>query len=358
MGQKKSKGKHPGVSVDNVKNAALDAISLIEKNLSGTLNPELRVALENLKSAVGEVTQKESGKGLTLPLSDQVGPERFEVLGALRRVLMAMDMLFLSRQTTYHIAAPAEMQRVFADKEKIKFVFAKVLEHIVRRAPRPSRIEIGIKDYSFRGSPGIEIVFSSDDRYFEELDKQKFLVDLFQGKADEISGVALAECREALIREQGQLWVDISKSRRIVYHMVLPISEKPKPLCNSSQQTFKYDISISNYAEVRKRFGKKKSASLVNQIEQYVKALVRYPIDMVMSVGEKGIITTIYETPHGSAQSVASRISQRLGNETFHIGRKSVDVLFSYRLSTLAVQSGQKQDRALLGPIKGPLEAS
>lgn len=342
MIRKKTKSSKKGSSLEGVKKAAESVIDLIEKSWPQEVSPELAGALENLRSAVGNLSQETTVGGLKWPSEAAPGPERFDVLGVLRRVLSAMDMLFLSRQITYHVAASAELQKVFADIERVKFILAKILEHIVRRAQRLSRIEIGIKDYSFRGNPGMEIAFSSEDKCFGELDRQKFLADIFQGKTDEMSGIALAECRSALLREQGQLWVDVSKSKRVVYHAVLPVSEKPKTAGDPAQQTFRYDISISNYADVRRRFGVRKSASLVGQIEQYVKSLVRYPVDMVMSIGEKGMITTIYETPQGSAQSVASRISERLGHETFHIGRKSVDISFSYHLSPLASHSGPK----------------
>jgi len=125
------------------------------------------------------------------------------------------------------------------------------------------------------------------------------------------------------------------KPHRPIYNIVLPASEAAASRPAEESQTFKYNISIANYANVRKRFGIKKSASLLVQIEHYVKSLVRYPIDMVMSVSDKGIITTIYETQKGAAESVASRISQRLGKEDFRIGKRPVELAFKYELSKL-----------------------
>jgi len=166
--------------------------------------------------------------------------------------------------------------------------------------------------------------------------QEALLAEVFEGRPDKVSGVSLQDCRQTVIRQMGQLWIDFAKPHRPLYRLALPSSERASPEEKSAYQTFKYDISISNYSDVRKRFGMRKSRSLLAQIEHSVRALVRYPIDMVMSLGERGMVTAIYETQRGAAQSVASRISQRLGSEHFKIGKKPVSIAFSYRLSPLS----------------------
>lgn len=319
-------------------------INLIEKEWPGTVPPKLKDALKALREALGNIAEKRSPAAKetraeavkTAGLAATLGRQYFDILALIRKVLISHDLFFLSRQVTYHISVDAELPDVFADPDQVQFLFSQMVEHLIKRSARSSRLSVVLKKYMLRGGPGIEITFSTSDRYLTEKDQQEFLSGLFQGGEDKISGVSLTSCRTLALRESGQLWVDVPKTSNPVYHLALPSTEQATALSDTGQQTFKYDILISNYSTVRKRFGIRKSVSLLSQIEHYIRSLVRYPIDMVMSLGDKGMITTIYETPRGTAQSVASRISERLGSEKFCIGKKMVDISFSYRLSPLS----------------------
>lgn len=264
----------------------------------------------------------------------------FDPLDLFRRALMSQDMLFLSRQVTYHLAAAAGDLEVYADSDQIYLALTRLIEHIVRRAPRGSSIEIGLKPFALRSGPGIEIDISCQDRFLDHPDGQPLLTALLTEAVDPHSGVALSQCQETVRSQRGRLWADIPKPHQIIYHAILPSSPESAHHGGLESQAFKYDIFISNYASVRKHYGIRKSQSLVEQVELYVRSLVRYPMDMVMSVWDKGMITTIYETQLGAAESVASRISQRLGREEFRIGKKPVELSFRYHLAPLSRMTG------------------
>lgn len=326
------------------KQKAFKHLESLEKEWPGQMTPELKAAFSTLRDALskpvsGKLSPEKESKTeppkIQLPFK-QGSREYFDALSLLRRVLISHDLLFLSRQVTYHIAVDAELPNTLANPDQVQFLFSQLMEHLVKRSSRASRISIQFRKYSLRGGPGVEISFSTADRYLTEKDQNDFLSGLFQGGEDKFSGVSLTGCRTLALNEYGQMWVDIPKPSHPIYHLALPSTEQVATLPQAAQQTFKYDILISNYSDVRKRFGIRKSVSLVAQIENCVRSLVRYPIDMVMSLGEKGMITTIYETPKGTAHSVASRISTKLGSEKFCIGKKHVAVAFSYRLSPLA----------------------
>ena len=261
----------------------------------------------------------------------------FDPLDMLRKVLTSSDMLFLSRQIAYHMASASELPQAFGDPERTKQVLTKLIEHLVKKAPRRSNISMELKTHSLRRGPGVEIRMQGTDRFSEKRDASALMATLYSPEPDDESGVVLAKLRETMLGMRGRMWVDLPKPNNPIYHIVLPTTKEALEAPHAEHQTFKYDIHIMNFANVRKRFGIRKSASLVEQIERYVKSLVRYPMDMVMSLTEKGIITTIYETQGGGAESVASRISQKLGREAFHIGRRPVELTFRYKLSTLAV---------------------
>ncbi len=257
---------------------------------------------------------------------------------------MAQDMLFLSRQVSYHIAAEQLLPHAWGEPDQIALAFTKLINRLVRRSPRGSRIFINLKEFVLRSSPGVEISLSGADKHMGEMEANAFLQTLFEKQPDENGLSSLAECKEIIRRQHGQLWADVPKQNHPTYHIVLPALQETPAMLQYGHETFKYDISIINYAMVRKRFGIKKSEHLVEQIEHYVRSLVRYPIDMVMSLSDKGIITTIYETQQGAAESLASRISQRLGKEQFRIGRKPVELSFHYQLSPLKPQNTEQKN--------------
>ncbi len=260
-------------------------------------------------------------------------PQSFDLLDLLRRTLTAHDLLFLRRRITYHIAASAGLSRVHADPDRVQAATASLLEYMATHAPRGSRITVQLKEIPLRSGSGIEVLYSGTDDSLHHIDKTAFLQRMYEAESED--GVVLVHCREIIASQGGQMWADLPSPSKPLYHMILPSSATAVQVATQPHQMFKYDISIANYANVRKRFGIKKSLSLVGQIEMYVRALVRHPIDIVTAVREKGVITTIYESPRGAAQSVASRISQRLGNEEFHIGKRAVDLLFRYNLAPL-----------------------
>jgi hypothetical protein len=261
------------------------------------------------------------------------------MMDMLRRTFSAHDLLFLRKQITYHIAASAGMPNVFADGDRIQAATASLLEYMAMHASRGSRIDVKLQEIPLRSGAGIEISFYGNDPSLRTTDKTNFVHRMYESDAED--GHVLINCRELVSSQGGQMWADLPNPRQPVYRMVLPTYEGAREH-DKPTKMFKYDISIINYANVRKRFGIKKSLMLVGQIEMYVRALVRHPIDIVTAVREKGIITTIYESPKGAAQSVASRISQRLGSEEFRIGKKAVDLSFRYQLSQLP-SGGRKQ---------------
>lgn len=292
----------------------------------------------------GDIAKETSGKkkGATSPPYGE-SAKFIDPLDLIKRVLRSQDMLFLNRQVTYHISATADLPEAWADKDQVRLVLSKLIEHVVKRSPRRSSISIGLKEFALRSGPGVEFKIIATDRFLEDMDASAFMANLFSLDVDIDTGISLTECREAILRQSGRFWVDLPKASQPVYHIIMPTSERAADIARAEHYTFKYDILISNFAAVRKRFGIRKSQFLVEQIEHYVRSLVRYPMDMVMSVSEEGIISTIYETEGGVAESVASRISHRLGKEVFRIGKKPVELNFQYHLSSLNVTPASRR---------------
>ena len=258
-------------------------------------------------------------------------------MNQVQQVCSTHDILFLQKQLHYHISASADLPKAYANPEQILLVLSNLISNAVKYAPRGSDIEINVKEVSLRQGAGIEITIVNASEEFTERDRYHMFEKFYKGKVAEASaaGLGLSICREIIQQAHGQLWVDIPTKGKVAFAFVLPCAEIKGPVKVASHHTFKYDITVANYEEIRKKFGPEKCLNLLAQIEGYVRQLVRYPIDVVTAFEQSGIISTIYETQEGNASSVAARISQKLGSEHFRIGRDMISLTFQYRLSTL-----------------------
>jgi len=257
----------------------------------------------------------------------------------LKRVLEGHDAFFLSRQVAYRVSITSQLAKVWADASEAMSILTSLINHLAIRSPRRSSISIGIADFSLRSGRGVEFSFRAIDRYLKAGEHKALMSGLFDGSADSHTGVSLSNLREHVIHQHGRFWADHVGQNTLTYHIVFPSSKEVAHLQLAGQRAFRYDISITNYSVIRKRFGIRKGKHLVEQVENYVKSLVRFPIDMVSADLDRGVITTVYETQHGAAESVPARISKRLGSEVFHIGRRAIDLQFRYELTTLSKRS-------------------
>lgn len=262
----------------------------------------------------------------------------FDIMNQIQQVCSTHDILFLQKQLHYHISASADLPKVYANPEQILLVLSNMISNAVKYAPRGSDIEIGVKEVSLRQGAGVEVTIVNASEEFTERDRYHIFEKFFKAKVSESgrsSGLGLSICREIIQQAHGQLWVDIPSKGKVAFAFVLSCAEIKGPVKMAAHQTFKYDITLANYDDIKSKFGPEKSQSLLVQVEGYVRQLVRYPVDVVAAFEQSGVISTIYETEEGHASSVAARISQKLGTEHFRIGKNEVDVTFQYRLSTL-----------------------
>lgn len=303
-----------------------ELIAFLEARWPGKPSKEIKEAFAQLRKTLeGEPPSLRPAIVKTSPAKS------FNILGVVRRACAAHDFLFLSRQISYHIAASADLKEALGNESRIEAVLSELIAYVARRAPYAGRIDIELKETEERQGPQVEVVFKAADE--KTGSRGAYLDELFGGRGEGGSSTIIA-CKEAVSKEGGQLTADLPEPKRPVFKITLKtLAAREVPV--GDHEIFRYDIAIKNMAHVRKRFGIRKSQSLVAQVEEFVRSLVRHPIDIVTAMHDKGIITAIYETQKGAAQSVASRISSRLGTEKFKIGKMEVDLDFKYQLAAL-----------------------
>jgi len=307
--------------------AIATTLDFLEKIWPNKAESSVKEAFLYLKASLNGVLPKSRNSKILKLAFEYVDP-----LSMVKSILTTKDMLFLSRQITYHVSASSNLPKIWCKQDVAYRIISDIIDHIVKRSNRSGKIKISIQPFKMRNGTGVEISFEALDIKGK---KKTFVDELLSGDINPDTGISLYQCRKEISDTSGRMWAEMLRGKPSC-HILFPSNESLVSDQTHENQTFKYDISIANYANVRKRFGIKKSASLILQIEHYIKALVRYPMDMVMAADDKGIITTIYETQNGAANSVASRISHRLGSEDFKIGKKGVDLQFKYQLSPLA----------------------
>ncbi|MFH1873755.1 MAG: hypothetical protein ABH859_01015 [Pseudomonadota bacterium] len=311
-----------------------DLLEYLQENWPGKPSKEIKDTFQKLKEVLEEKDAKiESLSKETEPLISGAA-EPCNAVNIVQQTCASLDLLFLGKRITYHIAADSELSPIFAAADEVQAVLTELFRRIVKRMPHGERIDVSLNEVSLRQGRGIEIMLKCLERDDAAKNLAGLLHELF-GEGEQGPDSSLFACRSSIIKQGGQLTVDLPKPKQPVFRVVLP-TVGTLSLASSDQYTYKYIITIKNIANIRKRFGITKSYGFVSQIENYVRSLVRHPIDIVMSDPDKGIITAIYDTTKGAAQSVSSRISERMGKEEFKIGKKVVDVQFKYRLSSLS----------------------
>lgn len=310
----------------NRKKTTKELVIFLESNWPGKCPKDVRAAFTELKKTFNE------GLPARVSASSDKEPSRrtFNLLDVVRRTCAAHDFLFLSRQLTYHVSANAELKPVAANEGHVEAVFSELIGHIVKRAPHGSRMDIALSETTLRHGPAIEAVFRSVDERTAEQSRAEFIDNVFGAK----TGSSILACKEAIAKEGGVFTADLPEPKKPLFRVALRTIAATN-LAAGDNQVFKYEITIRNISNVRKRFGIKKSESLVTQIESFVRSLVRHPIDIVTAMHDKGVVTAIYETQKGAAQSVAGRISARLGSEKFRIGKMEVQLDLKYELTSL-----------------------
>ncbi|MDP2599136.1 MAG: hypothetical protein Q8P84_00170 [Deltaproteobacteria bacterium] len=264
------------------------------------------------------------------------GKNSFDFVASIHEVLKAHDLLFLSRQLTYHVVTMSDLPQAFGSKEEALSILTELLAISTKQALFGSKLEIQVKQLNLKEGAFVETRFVYGGKPLTDLDRQQML-ETFYGAAETGGDSAgLAVVRSTLRSLGGQLWIEFPKEDVVALTFYWPAFDISKSGRAPNTGTYKYDITLVDYAKIRQRFGVERSKKLVGLLEQFVKSLVRYPVDMVISFSEKGIISAIYESQEGAASSVATRISQRLKKESFRLGSKRVTPSFRYQLTFLA----------------------
>ena len=264
-------------------------------------------------------------------LSHSKKDKSFDFVDFINQLLKTHDFLFLSRKLSYHVVTTTDLPRAFGSQDEGMAVLTELLAFSAKHADFNSRLEIQIKSVQLRAGPAIEIKFIYQGKTLTELDHQKIL-EKFYGK--ETGGISLA--RMSLRKFGGQFWLEFPKQNHVALTFNWPAFDMAQDKAKRSYSTYQYDILITDYSKIRQRFGIVRARKMLGMVENFVKTLVRHPVDMVMAFPERGMVTAIYESQEGTASSVSTRISQKLKKETFRLGRKNVSPQFRYQLSFLA----------------------
>ncbi len=313
-----------------------DSMGLFFDQTRSRLSPHETQLWQSVSLAYGQCQVVAAALTAQVGTSAQDGPQHFDILQLIQKIFASHDMLFLQRQLRYNVSTTSDLPKVYGHPDHILQVLTTLVGNAIQHATRASSIDIKVNEVALRQGNGVEVSIVNHCANFSERDRYKIFEKFYQKeKGAKTGGVGLALCRELVQQGNGQLWVDIPDKGKVAFTFVMPCTEVARPGDKEQQQTFKYDIQIANFDQLKSDLGFEKIQSIIGGIEAAVRQLVRYPIDVVAAFEQSGIISTIYETPKGHANSVASRISKRLGAEEFRVGKDSVKLQLKYNLSLL-----------------------
>lgn len=286
--------------------------------LFGEANASLKEARKLLN---GRSTAKEEGY--------------FDFVAVLNDALKRQDVLFLSRQMTYHLVTTSNLPKAFGASGECLSVIIELMSAASKLARFGSQLEIRIEGVKMREGPVLQVHFRyKTPEPIDDNDRQRVLNTLFGPAGEKEGGIPFARTR--LKRIGGGFWAEFSAEDHLVFTFYWPAFHAARQKTTVAYGMYRYDIGIEEFSRVRQRFGVTRSKKLIQMIEELIRSQVRYPIDMVVAFPEKGEVSAIYETRQGVAGTVSSRISERLKNEVFRIGRHIVRPQFKYKLTYIA----------------------
>lgn len=307
------------------------ALGKLKKRWPKPLSKEASHLFEEIKLSLRELKKK---KGVSAKSPEK---KNFDFIKLMSQLLKTHDILFLNRHLSYHVLAKADLPRAYGSEEEAMAVLSELLSVTARHSSFGSKLEISIQAANLREGPAVQTRFSYEGDPLSDLDRQKLLENLYGLPGEgggETSGIA--DTRNILRHVGGQFWIEFPKETCVALTFNWPAFEKQKTSALPKYGTYKYDIWLTDYLKLRQRFGIPKTEKLMTQVESFAKSLVRDPIDIVVSFLDQGMMTVIYEAQEGSAQSVATRLSQRLAREPFRIGKSNLVPKFRYQLTFLA----------------------
>lgn len=313
-----------------------DSMGLFFDQIQPRLSPHEAQLWQSISLAYGQCQAAVAALTAQVGIPTQDSPQHFDILQLIQKIFASHDMLFLQRQLRYNVSTTSDLPKVYGQSDHVLQVLTMLVGNAIKYATRVSTIDIKVNEVTLRQGNGVEVSIINQCANFSERDRYKIFEKFYQKeKGNKTVGVGLALCRELIQQGNGQLWVDIPEKGKVAFTFVMPCTEVARPADKEVQQTFKYDIQIANFDQLKADLGHDKIQSIIGGIEEAVRQLVRYPIDVVAAFEQSGTVSTIYETPKGHADSVATRISKRLGNENFNIGKDAIKLQLKYNLSLL-----------------------
>lgn len=306
-----------------------NSLRKLKKQWPGTLPKEVGELFEQAEDCLKDLKTTD-----VKPKDSKSGT--FDFVAITNAVLKEQDLLFLGRQLSYHVVTTSDLPKAHGSQEEAHAVLSQLLSKSAKHAGFGSKLAIYLKGVKLREGPAIQVSFLYEGKQSEEEKRHEVVEQIYgNGASGEFAG-GLSYIRSILKRVGGQLWLEFPKENQTAFIFNWPSFDTQSGGAQTNYGTYRYDVWLSDYPKIRQRFGIVRSRKLVSQVEEFVRSLVRYPVDMVIALPAKGMITTIYESQEGAASSVATRISQRLKKESFRLGKKNVTPLFRYQLSYLS----------------------
>ncbi|MFH1653417.1 MAG: hypothetical protein ABIE74_05115 [Pseudomonadota bacterium] len=321
-----AKVKKPEFSSQN----HLATLEYIESSWPGEMPHEINSAFHSIRNTLMELS---AGQTPNKEKSSTKG-DFVDVLSTIKKMLTKYDMSFLSRQIRYHFAASSSLLPAFIDEDRLEKAISNLLKYLATNSTMGGRISIVASEVAFRTGKAVQLDFHADDELLKSETGASLISRLYEHEGVPAELELIDTVRNILLKEGGQMWIEKLRSGRISYRIILP-TDKKLAKHDAPESSFRFDISICDFNLKRKYMGIGKSKALVHQIENFIKSLVRYPMDIVISQDEEGLISTIYEAQKGHASSVSNRISRSLSKEVFRVGKKPVELKFKYKLTPL-----------------------
>lgn len=260
------------------------------------------------------------------------GADVCDVLHELQQVIQANDAAFLQHHLTHHLRAGKDLPKACAVPEQVRMIAGELLAYLLQVAAKGSTVTMELREVPLKQGAGLECTFTGACPAFSEQDRYR-LFEEFSGVRNNGRPSPFVLCRRAIEACHGQLWVEIPTKGKVALTFVIPCVRDAA--LRVTHARVKCDAIVTNYTTLRETYGTVKAATLLQQMEERMRRVIRAPLDAVAAFEPRGIVSTIMDLPSDAVEIVVDRLRVALNHSPFHIGRHPIHVDIDYQLTTL-----------------------
>jgi len=258
--------------------------------------------------------------------------------GAIEQVVESMRPLAESKHIELAVNVPKEPIGVFADPDKVTQILLNLVSNAIKYTSGPGRVTIAVKEADNEvqfdvTDSGVGIAPEDLPKLFEKFQQFRRIAGVSGAKG---TGLGLAISKRLVELHGGRVWVDSALGKGSTFSFTLPqyhVEEVFREYLRNGieqakQKHSRFSIvvfSITNFPELKGRFGLEETGKLLREVERILHDAVRRQAgDVVIRWQRAELVVILAEVDKTGADAIGSRLGRVVSNAAFRLNGQDV----------------------------------